>query len=58
MIQPAQARRKWLPRSGVVAENLVVVAGDLPIPAISKLNAMELETPSENTATINLPKSR
>jgi hypothetical protein len=39
MIQPAQARQKWLPRSGVVAENLMVVAGDLVIPAVSKLNA-------------------
>jgi hypothetical protein len=38
MIQPARAMRKWLPRSGVVAENLVVVAGDLLIPAVSNLN--------------------
>jgi hypothetical protein len=37
-IQPVRARRKWLPRSEVVAENLVVVAGDLSIPAVSKLN--------------------
>jgi hypothetical protein len=38
-IQPVRARRKWLPRSKVVAENLVVVAGNLSIPAVSKLNA-------------------
>jgi hypothetical protein len=36
--QPVQARQKWLPRSEVVAGNLVVVAGDLSIPAVSKLN--------------------
>jgi hypothetical protein len=39
MIHPARARRKWLPRSEVVAENLMVVAGDLSIPTVSKLNA-------------------
>jgi hypothetical protein len=38
--QPVQARRKWLPRNEVVAENLMVVAGNLSIPAVSKLNAV------------------
>jgi hypothetical protein len=39
-IQPVWARQKWLPRNKVVVENLVVVAGNLSIPAVSKLNAM------------------
>jgi hypothetical protein len=37
-IQPVRARQKCLPRSEAVAENLVVVAKDLLIPAVSKLN--------------------
>jgi hypothetical protein len=39
-IQHIWARRKWLPRNEEVAENLVVVAGNLSISAISKLNAV------------------
>jgi hypothetical protein len=39
-IQPVRAREKWLPRNRVVAENLAVVAEDLSIPAVSKLNAV------------------
>jgi hypothetical protein len=39
--QPIRARRKWLPRNMVVAENLMVVAGNLSIPAVSKLNAVQ-----------------
>jgi hypothetical protein len=39
-IQPVRARQKWLPRNRVVAENLMVVAGNLSIPAVLKLNAM------------------
>jgi hypothetical protein len=38
-IQPVRARQKWLPRSKEVAENLVVVVGNLSIPAVLKLNA-------------------
>jgi hypothetical protein len=40
-IQPIRARQKWLPRSEVVAENLSVVAKNLLIPAVSKLNAVQ-----------------
>jgi hypothetical protein len=39
-IRPVQARQKWLPRNKVVAENLVVVAENLSIPAVLKLNAV------------------
>jgi hypothetical protein len=39
MTQPARLRRRWSPRSGAVARNLVVVVGNLLIPAVSKLNA-------------------
>jgi hypothetical protein len=58
-IQPIRARRKWLPRSEEVAENLVVVAGNLSIPRRFEAQRWaELETPSKTTATISLPKSR
>jgi hypothetical protein len=30
--------QRWRPRNGVVVQNLVVVAGKLLIPAVSKLN--------------------
>jgi hypothetical protein len=33
-------KAKWLPRNVVVEENLVVVAGNLFIPAVSKLNTV------------------
>jgi hypothetical protein len=39
-IHPVWARRQCLPRNEVVAENLVVVAGNLSIPAVLKVNAM------------------
>jgi hypothetical protein len=39
-IHPIWARQKWLPRNEVVAENLVVVAGNLSIPIVSKLNTV------------------
>jgi hypothetical protein len=38
-IQPKRPRRRWFPRNGLVAEKLVVVAGNLQIPVVSKLNA-------------------
>jgi hypothetical protein len=31
--------QRWRPRNRVVVQNLVVVVGKLPIPAVSKLNA-------------------
>jgi hypothetical protein len=46
-IQSVRARQKCLPRSQAVAENLAMVAEDLLIPAVLKLNAhAELEMPS------------
>jgi hypothetical protein len=44
-IWPVWARQKWLPGSEVVAENLMVVAGNLSIPAVSKLNARQKHHP-------------
>jgi hypothetical protein len=38
-IQLIRPRRRWFPRNGLVVEKLVVVAGNLLIPVVSKLNA-------------------